>query len=109
MDLEADTMVDELFSQVNKNEWSLLSKRNDEIGSSSLLPRPVTEENNETMFLKPITDADIASAQESSVPKSSEKQTEWSVKLRKSWSSNRESLGAEFPDRSNCLSLLNQY
>ena len=38
MDLKADTMVDELFSQVNENEWSLLSKRNDEIGSSSLLP-----------------------------------------------------------------------
>ena len=46
MDLEADTMVDELFSQVNENEWSLLSERNDEIGSSSLLPRPVTEEGN---------------------------------------------------------------
>ena len=44
------------------------------------------------------------SAQESSVPKSTEKQTEWSMKLRKSWSSNRESLGAEFPDRSNRFS-----
>ena len=46
MGLEADTMVDELFSQVNENEWSLLSERNDEIGSSSLLPRPVTEESD---------------------------------------------------------------
>ena len=72
MDLEADTMVDELFSQVNENEWSHLSKRNDEIGSSSLLPCPVTEESNETRFRKPITDADIASAQGSSVPKSTD-------------------------------------
>ena len=30
-------------------------------------------------------------AQESSVPKSTEKQTEWSMKLTKSWSSNRKS------------------
>ena len=44
-------------------------------------------------FRKPmVTDADtFASAQESSVPKSTEKQTEWSMKLRKSWSSNRKS------------------
>ena len=70
MDLEADTTVDKLFSQVNENEWSCLSERNDEIGSSSLLPCPVTEERNEMRFCKPITDADIASSQESSVPKS---------------------------------------
>ena len=68
MDLEANTMVDELFSQVKENEWS----RNDEIGSSSLLPRPITEECDEMRFHKPITDADIVSAQESSVPKSTE-------------------------------------
>ena len=108
MDLEADTMVDELFSQAKENEWS----RNDEIGSSSLLPRPITEERDETRFRKPITDADIASVQESSVPKSTEKQTEWSMKLGKSWSSNRKSLGAEFPDRPpHLLSLeaLNQW
>ena len=100
-------MVNELFSQVNKNEWSRLSEQNDEIGSSSLLPHPVTEERNEMRLCKPITDADIASAQESSVPKSTEKQMEWSMKLWKSWSSNRESLGAEFPNRSpHLLSLL---
>ena len=110
MDLEANTIANELFSQVNENEWSHLSKRNDEIGSSSLLRCPVTEESNETRFRKPIMDADIASAQKSSIPKSTEKQTEWSMKLRKSWSNNRESLGAQFPDRSNCVSyILNQY
>ena len=36
----------------------------------------------------------FASAKESSVSKSTEKQTEWSMKLRKSWSSNRKSFHA---------------
>ena len=93
---------------MKENEWS----RNDEIGSSSLLPRPIAGGRDETRFRKPISDADIASAQESSVPKATEKQTEWSIKLWKSWSSNRKSLGAEFPDRPpHLLSLeaLNQW
>ena len=83
-------------TRIKFNEWSLLGERNEEIGSSSLLPRPVTEESDGTMFCKPITDADIASAQESSVPKSTEKQKEWSMKLGRSWSSNRKSLGAKY-------------
>ena len=58
MDLEADTMVDELFSQVNENEWSRLIKRAK--WWNRLLLITTTPCHRRKRFRKPmVTDADI--------------------------------------------------
>ena len=50
-------------------------------------------------FMKPPTDDDILKVQASSVPKTTEKSTAWSIGIWKEWNKNRKFLNAEFNSR----------